>query len=169
MCNCGTVPTVKQLLEEKIVSQLLSKLPSSMKKKHGHKESPEEADLVLSVLASLINYFITRKRTVVIHGIAISKDLIDMFHKLWDKHLLQRCPLFVCHTSFARCWDLNLSSWHSIRDGSRAAATSKMEHFVITVNSWKPLTIITKRSILDVAAALDPPLSIWKISNSHSG
>ena len=23
---------------------------------------------------------------------------------------------------------------------------------------WKPLTIITKRSILDVAAALDPPL-----------
>ena len=24
--------------------------------------------------------------------------------------------------------------------------------------SWKPLTIITKRSILDVATALDPPL-----------
>ena len=45
-----------------------------------------------------------------------------------------------------------------IRGGSRAAATSKMEHFVIIVNGWKPLTIITKRSILDVAAALDPPL-----------
>ena len=44
------------------------------------------------------------------------------------------------------------------RGGSRAAATSKMEHFVIIVNGWKPLTIITKRSILDVAAALDPPL-----------
>ena len=67
MCNCGTVPTVKQLLEEKSVSQLLLKLLSSMKKKHGHKESPEEADLVLSVLASLINNFITRKRTIVIH------------------------------------------------------------------------------------------------------
>ena len=26
------------------------------------------------------------------------------------------------------------------------------------VNGWKPLTIITKGSILDVAAALDPPL-----------
>ena len=26
------------------------------------------------------------------------------------------------------------------------------------VNGWKPLTIITKHSILDVAAALDPPL-----------
>ena len=42
--------------------------------------------------------------------------------------------------------------------GSRAAATSKMECFVIIVNGWKPLTIITKHSILDAAAALDPPL-----------
>ena len=41
---------------------------------------------------------------------------------------------------------------------SRAAATSKMERFVIIVNGFQPLTIITKRSILDVAAALDPPL-----------
>ena len=29
-----------------------------------------------------------------------------------------------------------------------------MEHFVIIVNGWKPLTIITKSSILDVAAVL---------------
>ena len=35
-----------------------------------------------------------------------------------------------------------------------------MERFVIIVNGWKPLTIITKRSILNVAAALDPPLDI---------
>ena len=34
--------------------------------------------------------------------------------------------------------------------GSRAAATSKMEGFVI-------IAVITKRSILDVAAALGPP------------
>ena len=33
-----------------------------------------------------------------------------------------------------------------------------MERFVIIVNGFQPLTIITKRSILDVAAALDPPL-----------
>ena len=45
-----------------------------------------------------------------------------------------------------------------LRGGSRAAATSKMERFVIIVNGWNPLTIITKRSILDVAAALDPAL-----------
>ena len=44
------------------------------------------------------------------------------------------------------------------RDGSRTAATSKMERFVIIVNGWKSLTIITKRSILDVAAVLDLPL-----------
>ena len=44
------------------------------------------------------------------------------------------------------------------RGGSRTAATSKMERFVIIVNGFKPLTIITKRSILDVAAVLDPPL-----------
>ena len=29
---------------------------------------------------------------------------------------------------------------------------------MIIVNGWKPVTIITIRSILDVAAALDPPL-----------
>ena len=44
------------------------------------------------------------------------------------------------------------------RGGSRAAATSKMERFVRIVNGFQPLTIITKRSISDVAAALDPPL-----------
>ena len=61
-------------------------------------------------------------------------------------------------------------SWKTsiYKGGSRIAVTSKMEHFVIIVNSWqhfviivngwKPLTIITKSSILDVAAVLDPPL-----------
>ena len=44
------------------------------------------------------------------------------------------------------------------RGGSRAAAASKMECFVIIVNRLQPLSIITKHSILDVAAALDPPL-----------
>ena len=44
------------------------------------------------------------------------------------------------------------------RGGTRTAAASKMEHFLITVNGWKPLTIIIKSSILDVAAVLDPLL-----------
>ena len=35
---------------------------------------------------------------------------------------------------------------------------SYLERFVIIVNGWKPLAIITKPSILDVAAVLDPLL-----------
>ena len=45
-----------------------------------------------------------------------------------------------------------------IGGGSRTAAASKIELFVIIVNGWKLFTIITKSSILDVAAGLDPPL-----------
>ena len=45
------------------------------------------------------------------------------------------------------------------RGRSRATATSKMERFVVIVNGFQPLTIITKRSILDVAVALDLPLT----------
>ena len=46
------------------------------------------------------------------------------------------------------------------RGGSRTAPTSTMEHFVIIVNGWKPLTIITRHSFLDVAAVSDPPLHL---------
>ena len=49
------------------------------------------------------------------------------------------------------------------RGGSRAAATFKMDRFVIIVNGFQPLTIITKCSILDVEAALDPPLPLDQI------
>ena len=49
---------------------------------------------------------------------------------------------------------------NNIRGGSRSAAISKIKLFVKIVNGFQPLTIITKRSILDVAEALDPPLNI---------
>ena len=49
---------------------------------------------------------------------------------------------------------------YAIRGESRATATSKVECFVIIVNNFQPLIIITKHSILDVAAALDPPFSM---------
>ena len=55
------------------------------------------------------------------------------------------------------------------RGGSRAAATSKIERFVIIVNGYQPLTIITKRSILDVTAVLDPPLIRAKCSLQSAG
>ena len=54
---------------------------------------------------------------------------------------------------------LNLKTGTVVRGGSSAAATSKMERFVIIINGLQPLTIITKHSILNVAAALDPPLT----------
>ena len=41
-----------------------------------------------------------------------------------------------------------------------------MERFVIIANGFQPLTIITKRSILDVAAALDPSLD--SVSDRYS-
>ena len=54
------------------------------------------------------------------------------------------------------------------RGGSRTAALSKMERFMIIVNGFQTLTIITKRSILDVAAVLDPPLMMTsKYFHSH--
>ena len=48
--------------------------------------------------------------------------------------------------------------WLQVRGGFRAAAASKMERFVIIVNRFQPITIITKHSILNVAGILDPPL-----------
>ena len=53
------------------------------------------------------------------------------------------------------------------RGGSRTAAASKMEHFVITVNGFQPLTIITQSSILDVTAILDPPLGNWYLALTY--
>ena len=41
------------------------------------------------------------------------------------------------------------------KGGSRTATTSKMERFVVIVNGFN---YYTKRSILDVAAVLGPPL-----------
>ena len=49
-----------------------------------------------------------------------------------------------------------------VRGGSRTAATSKMERLVIIVNGFQSLIIIPKRSILNVAAALDSLLQVVK-------
>ena len=47
-----------------------------------------------------------------------------------------------------------------VRGGSRTAVTSKVELFVMIVNDWMPLTIITKSSTLHAAAVLDLPLGV---------
>ena len=58
-----------------------------------------------------------------------------------------------------KCFIKSLLKLETLRGGSRTAATSKMEHFVIKVNGWKLLTIITKGFILDDAPVLVPPLT----------
>ena len=98
-------PTVELLLEEERVSQLLLKLPSTMKKKNGHKELSDEDNLVLHILASLITYFITRKSMltsvnfiVAIHRMTRSKEVIDILHKcgicISYKYLLLLYPIW---------------------------------------------------------------------------
>ena len=67
------------------------------------------------------------------------------------------------NTAIKVAGDTNETIGHILRSGSRTAATSKMEHFVIIVKVLKPLTTITKHSILDVASVLDPCLYIWWI------
>ena len=59
----------------------------------------------------------------------------------------------VVHIFLSKCGELVTIP----KGGSRTAATSKMQRFVIIVNGFQPLTITTKLSILDVAAVLDPP------------
>ena len=77
--------------------------------------------------------------------------IADLFFSCQDKKINNKYQVpFHCKNS--------KSSIEGFRGRSRAAATSKRECFVIIVNGCKPLTIITKHSILNVAAALDPPL-----------
>ena len=67
----------------------------------------------------------------------------------------------ICN-SFIDTQNIQSASWRLngviiVRGGSKTAETSKMERFVIIVNG---LTIITKLSILDVAALLDALLIV---------
>ena len=93
--------------------------------------------------------------------------IIALYGVKWDTLISKSTT-----SEWIKIWCWNWCSWNglywgimrpcfnltAIRDGSRDAATSKMECFVIIVNGWKPLAIITKWSFLDVAAALDPTL-----------
>ena len=82
-----------------------------------------------------------------------------MIVKYWELGL----PFYILHGA-----EKSYTKWDIIRlfaGGFKAAATSKMERIVIIVNGWKLLIIITKHSILDVAAALDPPLVLVVIES----
>ena len=69
---------------------------------------------------------------------------------LWKTlSILPRCTVKEIISKFLH--DSHESTFVGVGGRSTAAATSKMERFVIIVNGWKPLIII------DVAADLDPP------------
>ena len=63
-------------------------------------------------------------------------------------------PKLVCFHLFVRYF---ITKSKNAEADLRLLQHPKMERFVIIVNGWKPSTIITKRSILHAAAALDQP------------
>ena len=81
---------------------------------------------------------------------------------IFCKCLISKCLIFFTQGKFLKSCFKKLGAYFypesEARGGSRTAAIFKMELFVIVVNGFQTLTIITKSSILDFAAALDPPL-----------
>ena len=95
-------------------------------------------------------------------------DRIEQEYFLYCSNFVVNCCFWISnphtyHIWFKRDHAVKVPMLIDMFGGSRAAATSKIEGFMIIVNGFQPLTIITKHSILDVAAALDPPHVVLKI------
>ena len=83
----------------------------------------------------------------------------NMLHTLFEKMVnILRYILPFTNNRMQSRKDSSLCYHLQSRGGYRSTATFKMELFVIIVNDFQPLAIITKCSILHVAAVLDPPL-----------
>ena len=100
---------------------------------------------LMKKFAAFNNYCLFRATTHNLLLLSISKCrhwIVKLFKMLFIKNVilvtiaLDNIPgwLLLCHTIKCRC-------------GFRAAATYKMECFVLIVNGWTPLTIITKHAI----------------------
>ena len=70
---------------------------------------------------------------------------------------------FVLKSSKGKMWNIRFSAMlHNkqgkiiSRDGYRIPPISKMEQFVKIAKGWRPSTIVTKTSILDITGILDP-------------
>ena len=77
--------------------------------------------------------------------------------------LLQICCIFSEHLFLRTPLDgyfRRVQNHGDIKNKSRIAETSKLEHLVIIVNGFQLLIIITKCSMLDAEAFLDPPLEM---------
>ena len=86
-------------------------------------------------------------------NLLIRTRLIKMLFKV-----LKTCAFLT--TDAFLCFSEQVFRRTTLRGGSITVATFKMKLFVIIVNGFQPLTVITKSSILDVAAVLDPPLTL---------
>ena len=87
-----------------------------------------------------------------------------MNKELQDTQKIRFKKIFSKGHNFLRNKEIILMLLTIIRGGSRIAPSSKTELFVIMVNGFQPLTIITKCSILEVVVVLDPPLNIVILS-----
>ena len=126
----------------------------------GLRQLIKEATHVLESSFSCIELIFTRQSNLVVES-GVHPSLHPNCHHqiVFVKFNLQ------IHYPPSHPWEI----WHykqANQGGSRTAATSKMERFLIIVNGWKPLTIITKHSILEVATVLDPPLSKYWTSQT---
>ena len=79
---------------------------------------------------------------------------ISNHQMVWRYRNKQKFDHFRCDLKFLIIWEFYFVKNMNIRGGSWTAAISKMKRSMIIVNGWK-------HSILDVAAALDPPLNIY--------
>ena len=103
-------------------------------------------------------------RNRILHTIIIHSKSVD-HSNLWNVVKNYQRALFFDYTErkVILLWFIYViipCVYGDIKGGSRADATSKMEHFLTIVKGWKPYTIITKRPILDDAAPLYPPLGM---------
>ena len=106
------------------------------------------------------NFICTKKSGPITNvKLVIKVNLFQLSHRI-KKHLsMQVVPIHINTGEKSFCIFQRFESRFfsdkvkKRRDESRAAVTSKMERFVIIVNGWNPLTIITKHSIFDVAVA----------------
>ena len=86
-------------------------------------------------------------------------DFLPENLKLVDKLQLWGFSLFIFWYKFRFLRSAkNLFNFKIFRCRPTMVAYILTQPSVIIVNSWKPLTIITKSSMLDVAAVVDPPV-----------
>ena len=90
------------------------------------------------------------------------------FDSYVQQQLIHICDKLYLHQQILVVFSILQVNQIRARGASRTAATSKMQCFAIIVNGWKPLTIITKRSILVVAVVIDPVARASKESSIHS-